>query len=108
MLDYYALPKDFPGMRDRPTGSPRSRVGHVEAAWAAAVGDRRFVPHLTLHEFETWVYADPSRLEPWMFNDDAGVIEGIANIAARHSTPEDIDDGPMTAPSKRLGDLFTA
>lgn len=64
VFDYYALPMDFPGMRDRPRGSPRSRVEHVEAAWTAAVGDRRFVPHLTLHEFETWVYADPSSLEP--------------------------------------------
>jgi hypothetical protein len=41
VLDYYALPKDFPGMRDRPSGSPCSRVEHVEAAWAAAVGDHR-------------------------------------------------------------------
>jgi hypothetical protein len=108
VIDYYALPMDFPGMRDRPSGSPRSRVEHVEAAWAAAVADRRFVPHLALHEFETWVYADPSRLEPFMFDDDPGVIEAIARIAAGHPTPEDIDDGPMTAPSKRLRDIFAA
>jgi len=108
VLDYYALPHDFPGMRDRPPGSPRSRVEHVEAAWAAAVGDRRFVPHLTLHEFEAWVYADASRLEPYMFDDDAEVIEAIAEIAAAHRTPEDIDDGPTTAPSRRLRDVFDA
>lgn len=108
VLDYYALPKDFPGMRDRHAGSPRNRVEHVEAAWAAAVGDRRFVPHLALHEFETWVYADPSRLDPFMFDDDTAVIEAIATIAAGYPTPEDIDDGPMTAPSKRLRDAFAA
>jgi hypothetical protein len=108
VIDYYALPMDFPGMRDRPPGTPRSRVEHVEAAWAAAVGDRRFVPHLALHEFEAWVYADPSRLEAFMFDDDAPVIEAIAKIAAGYPTPEDIDDGPMTAPSKRLRDVFAA
>jgi hypothetical protein len=108
VLDYYALPKDFPGMRDRPAGSARSSVEHVEGMWAAAVGDRRFVPHLVLHEFETWVYSDPSRLEPFMFEDDPGVIEAIAKIAAAYPTPEDIDDGPMTAPSKRLHEVFTA
>jgi hypothetical protein len=108
VLDYYALPKDFPGMESRPAGSPRSRVEHVETAWAAAAGDRRFVPHLALHEFEAWVYADPSRLEPFMFDDDPGVIEAITKIAASHPTPEDIDDGPMTAPSKRLRDVFAA
>src|SRR5689334_4095217 len=50
LLDYYALPTDFPGMRDRPTGSPRARVEHVETAWAASIADARFVPHLVLHE----------------------------------------------------------
>lgn len=43
-----------------------------------------------------------------MFDDDAGVIEEIAKIAAGHPTPEDIDDGPMTAPSKRLREVFAA
>jgi len=108
VIDYYALPMDFPGMRDRPPGTPRSRVEHVEAAWATAVGDRRFVPHLALHEFETWVYADPSRLEPFMSDDDPAVIDAIAKIAAAHAAPEDIDDGPMTAPSKRLRNVFAA
>ena len=108
LLDYYALPSDFPGMRDRPDGSPTQRVAHVETAWAAAVADRRFVPHLALHEFEAWVYADPSRLEPWMFDDDATVIPRIAAIATAHPTPEDIDEGPTSAPSKRLRNVFAA
>jgi hypothetical protein len=108
LLDYYALPSDFPGMRDRPNGFAGQRVVHVETAWAATVGDRRFVPHLTLHEFEAWVYADPSRLEPWMFDDDERVIPGIAAVAAAHRSPEDIDEGDATAPSKRLRRVFTS
>src|ERR1043166_6819115 len=102
IFDYYALPIDFPGMRNRPAGSPKDRVEHVEAAWATTMADRRFIPHLALHEFEAWVYADPSRLEPWMFDDDAAIVAAIAKTAAAHQTPEDIDDGPQTAPSKRL------
>jgi len=108
LLDYYALPSDFPGMADRPAASAAQRVAHVEAAWAATVGDRRFVPNLALHEFEAWVYADPSRLEPWMFDDDPTVIAAIAAVTASHPTPEDIDEGPLTAPSKRLRRAFTA
>lgn len=106
LLDYYALPADFPGMATRPPGGPALRVAHVEAAWAAVIGDRRFVPHLVLHEFEAWVYAEPSCLEPWMFDDDQEVIPAIAAVAAAHRTPEDIDEGPLTAPSKRLRDAF--
>ena len=108
LFDYYALPRGFPGMANRPTGDARRRAEHVEAEWATVVGDSRFVPHLVLHEFEAWVYADPSRLEPWMFDDDAKVIAAIAAIAAEHQTPEDIDEGPHTAPSKRLLDVFPA
>lgn len=106
LFDYYALPVDFPGMRDRPSGSARSRVEHVEASWCSRVGDPRFVPHLVLHEFEAWVFADPPRLEAHTFDDDTHVIQAIATIAARHASPEDIDDGPKTAPSKRLSDAF--
>jgi hypothetical protein len=108
VLDYYALPSDFPGMADRPAGPPERRVGYVEAAWGAAVGDRRFVPHLTLHEFEAWIYADPARLEAWMFDDDPMVIPRIAEIAAEYASAEHIDDGVETAPSKRLRRLFRA
>lgn len=108
LFDYYALPMDFPGMQSRPAGAPRIRVEHVERAWARVVDDPRFVPHLVLHELEAWVYADPSRLEPYMFDDDAGIVAAIARIAANHTSPEDIDDGPSTAPSKRLFDAFAA
>jgi hypothetical protein len=108
LFDYYALPDDFPGMADRPAGSPRDRVHHVEAAWSRAVGDRRFIPHLVHHEFEAWIYADPGRLEPWMFSDDPSVVATIAEIAAAHASPEDIDEGADTAPSRRLCQAFSA
>jgi hypothetical protein len=83
------------------------------AAWvrcgtARGEDDRRFVPHLALHELEAWVYADPSRLETWMFDDDAAIIGEIAKVAAAHQTPEDINEGPHTAPSKRLRSAFSA
>jgi hypothetical protein len=108
LLDYDALPMDFPGMRDRPAALPRLRVEHVEAAWSASVGDARFVPHLVLHELEAWVYAEPSCLEPWMFDEDRKVIAAITATAAAHASPEDIDDGFETAPSKRLIEAFPA
>ena len=108
LLDYYAVPDDFPGMTDRPPRSANARVTHVEAVWASSVGDRRFVPHLALHELEAWVFADPSRLESWMFDDDAAIIAAIAQVAAAHGTPEDINEGQHTAPSKRLRNAFSA
>jgi hypothetical protein len=108
LIDYYDLSTDFPGMADRSAGSPRDRVEQIESRWAASVGDLRFVPHLVLHELEAWVYAAPSCLEPWMFDDDVNVIAAITATAAAHGTPEDIDEGPHTAPSKRLLAAFAA
>lgn len=58
LIDYYALPAEFPGRSERAGGHAKERVEQIEAAWAASVGDTRFVPHLVLHELEAWVYAD--------------------------------------------------
>ncbi len=100
VVDYYGFPADSPGMATRPTGTSLDRVRHVEAAVAAAVGDSRFVPHLVLHELETWVFAAADRLaqlrgEPAL----AATLHGDAHAAGG---VEMINDGPDTAPSKRL------
>jgi hypothetical protein len=62
LFDYYGFPKDAPGMGDRPSGKPRDRVRHVEQALRENVGDRRFQPHLVLHELESWVFGAASQL----------------------------------------------
>lgn len=102
LFDYYRLPTNFPGMSDRPPGSARSRCEFVEASWATRVHERRFVPHVVLHELEAWVYVDPSSLDPKMFDDNADVVKAIADTAKAYASPEDINEGPQTAPSKRL------
>jgi hypothetical protein len=108
LFDYYALPAEFPGMTARAVGSAKARVEQVEAAWASSVCDPRFVPHLVLHELEAWVFADPGRLAAGMFDDEATIVPAIAAIAKAHASPEDIDEGPQTAPSKRLLRAFAA
>jgi hypothetical protein len=64
------------------------------------------LPHIVLHELEAWVYAAPTQLDSWMFEDDAHIVKAISDIAASHNTPEDIDEGPQTAPSKQLVAAF--
>jgi hypothetical protein len=100
MFDYYAFPADAPGMADRPRGSPYDRVRHVEAALAKAIGSRRFVPNLVLHEIEAWVLADCVRLGDLM-GDPLPAAE-LARIVHRQGGPELVNDGPDTAPAKRI------
>jgi hypothetical protein len=104
LFDYYAFPSDAPGMSNRPVGSPYDRVRHVENAIAETIGDQRFLPHLTLHEIETWVLADCARLGEVM-GDSARAIE-LLEIVKKEPSPELIDDGPATAPSKRILDMY--
>lgn len=100
MLDYYAFPADAPGMANRPGESPYVRVRHVESALASTLGDVRFLPHLALHETEAWVLADCRRLGEVM--GDPGPAAELEQIVRLESSPELVNDGVDTAPSKRI------
>jgi hypothetical protein len=100
VIDYYGFPADAPGMANRPAGSAHERVQHVEAAIARAIGDDRFVPHLSLHETEAWVYAAAVSLGELLGAPDLGTT--LQREADSVGGPELVNDGPTTAPSKRL------
>jgi hypothetical protein len=100
MFDYYAFPADAPGMVDRPHSSPYNRVRHVESALATAVSDSRFLPNLVLHEIEAWVLADCGRLGEVM--GDRSPAAELERVVQLESSPELVDDGIDTAPSKRI------
>lgn len=107
ILDYYALPKDFPGMNSRPDTSAIERVTHVEKEIAGYFGNPpNFFPFFALHEFEAWLFASPSELPKVMT-----AIEKQSRFAAileKYSSPEEINDRPEFAPSKRIISIFPA
>lgn len=108
MLDYYALPEDFPGMSTRSTvGSARERARHVERAVDRHFGSpANLRTFLALHEFEAWLFADAEVLPEVMAAKSQATA--FAAIRSGVATPEDINDGPKTAPSKRIEALFPA
>jgi len=75
-------------------------VRHVEQSVSAALGDPRFVPHLVLHELEVWVYAAADELA--RLRGDYRLGERLRGEAAQAGGPELVNDGPNSAPSKRL------
>ncbi len=103
MVDLYALMQDFPGLGDSEQHriNPRQRIEFLEAAFAEDIGDRRFLPHLQLHEFETLLFSDIRCLNSLLENRQKQVDE-LQQIAAQFESPELINDGPQTAPSKRI------
>lgn len=106
LVDYYGLPNDFPGMGDRTRhAAARDRIRHVETALAASVGNpKNFIPFIALHEFEAWVFADTTVL-PRLMTEPQKAPE-MAGIRSAFASPEDINDSPQTAPSKRILRIF--
>lgn len=100
MLDYYALPSDFPGKREIPNGTPYQRCQFLEDKFAEDIGSKRFIPYLSLHEFEAILFTDPAKIASVFPN--LKLTQGIEKIKAKFPSPEEIDEGPNTAPSKRL------
>lgn len=101
MVDYYGLPRDFPGLDDLPDGDAYARARHLEAALYEEVKDRRLLPHLSLHEFEALVLVDPEELDS-AFPDERGLAKHFTGILAEVDSPEEINDGENTHPAARL------
>jgi Domain of unknown function (DUF4276) len=105
MFDLYALPKDRPGMKDEgfaamQTG--REKAEFIEKCWKEEIAHPRFIPHLSVHEFEALLFADTSTFNARAHGLDFSVLHQIgANTA-----PEDINDSRETAPSKRILSVF--
>jgi hypothetical protein len=100
---------DFYGFKDR---DGRNRA-EVEAAILAGVADHitgfdaRFVlPYLQMHEFEGLLFSDIEKfrwvLDGW--SDD--VRSQLRTVREAFVSPEDINDSPETAPSKRILSIF--
>lgn len=104
MFDYYGLPSSFPG-REKPIGSnPLEKVQYVENSFAHDVNHTRFLPYLSLHEFETLLFSDPAMIAKSMIKPK--LDQNIISIRESFDSPEDINDNPHTAPSKRLTRIF--
>ena len=102
MFDLYQLPNDFPGYEDAALhADPYLRVEALEDALANDISDPRLIPYIQLHEFEALLLSDPGKLKS-QFDGSADAIARLATMAARFPSPEHINDGSTTAPSKRI------
>ena len=104
MIDYYGLPDDFPGLSDCPNTSCHDRVRHIETAFANDIMRERFLPYLSLHEFEALLFVSPNHIDAH-FQSQNG-LQQLAQIKAQFLSPEDINDNVDTAPSKRLRRIY--
>lgn len=103
LLDFYGLPDGFPGLSGLPSlpGSALDAVLHVEGALSATMGSPAcFIPFIALHEFEAWYFANPVKVAE--FFGTPSVAETMEQASREAGSPENINQGKETHPSKRL------
>lgn len=103
MIDLYALHEGFPGGREARNlrHDPYRRVEALENAWSDETGDSRFIPFLQLHEFEAYLFCGVPHFA-FFFDHANSPISALQKIVDEVQSPELIDDGQHTAPSKRI------
>jgi len=107
MIDLYAIHADFPGLTEaeKLRHMPGKRVEALEHAFAKDIGDLRFVPYIQLHEYEAYLFSDPIWFA-YFYDHHEKQIARLKAIADAYPTPELIDDGQHSAPSKRIIEEF--
>ena len=106
MIDFYALPNDFPGYGDCiGRADAVKRVECLEERILRDLPHPRFIPYIQLHEFEALLFAEPRKFEV-AFPGESKVASQLEHIRNAFPTPEDIDDRPELAPSKRILSLL--
>ena len=106
MIDYYGLPGDFPGREAQSKESIFERAYRLEQAFARDVDHRRFVPYLSLHEFEALLFSSPAEIAGIAPEQDAE--NKLLSIKRSFSSPEEINDNPQTHPAARITGLIPA
>ena len=114
MVDFYGLPQTgdraWPGRAQASAKPFTQKAEVVEAAIALDLADvlaasrNRFLPYVVMHEYEGLLFSDPDRFAEAV--GSPGLAEGFRAIRSGFPTPEEINDSPDTAPSKRVELLF--
>ena len=111
MVDYYGLPKDFPGY---PTAgsvaAPRVAVQGIETQFGLDIASifpslnvaGHFIPNVMCHEFESLIFSDLNQLAFWYPNRISEISCLSSQLAQAGNDPELLNSSKQTAPSKRI------
>ena len=118
MVDYYGLPQS--GQRGWPGRAEASRLAFPQKAstiehllladvcgqMGSSFNPDRFVPYVMMHEFEAMLFSDCRAFASGIGYPD--LAPSLQAIRDGFASPEQIDDSPVTAPSKRIATLVPA
>lgn len=112
MLDFYGLGAGFPGTPLQQNLQNIEKVIRIEQAIKADITaqisdlrpDVRFLPYLQLHEYEGLLFSDPAAFAAGIRQPH--LQQSFEEIRQSFVSPEDINDHPDSAPSKRVMGVY--
>lgn len=111
-FDFYGLPGEFPGKAEANALHDANQKAEclqqaMTAGLRSTIGNdamRRFIPYVQMYEFEGLLFSCPEKLALGIGQSDLGTQ--FQRIRDGFDTPEEINNSPVTAPSKRILNLF--
>lgn len=109
-VDFYGIKSDWPGIQEAeevsgPTGKAdvinKATIEKVVEHFGEQNAERRFIPYIAMYEFEALLFSSPSVLARKLQIEESEIV----SIINECGEPENIDNSPVTAPSKRLESL---
>jgi len=116
MFDYFRIDSNWPGREEARrqvlhgatlTASHKAEIletathNEIESSFPGYDSGNRFIPYIEMHEFEALLFSDADILAEKTEIE----VSQILKIIEGFDNPEEINDDPAKAPSKRLGAL---
>ncbi|WP_321319872.1 DUF4276 family protein [Labilibaculum sp.] len=100
LVDYYKLPTDFPAYSE-----DSKRIDDIETAIHNDFNKNpNFIPYIQRHEVESLMFSSMKGFDFVM--DEQDQLNKAQQIIDTYPNPEDINNSPETAPSKRLMKIY--
>jgi Domain of unknown function (DUF4276) len=110
-FDFYGMPTNWPGRKEARKKSHENKPLTVEEAVRKDIGSElgdeliaKLIPYIQMHEFEALLFSEPTALSEVIRKEDSK--ERLLEIREAFRNPEEINDSPQTAPSKRIESIF--
>lgn len=105
-IDFFRLKNDFPKFEDAQAIQNKiQKIQFLEQAFAEAINNPQFIPYIQLHEFEGLLFASKDGFE-FLPDLKPASLKSLLSAVNEKENPEELNDGELTAPSKRLEQLI--
>ena len=114
LIDYYGLTQRlaFPKWEEaKQIVNPGERMSFLEKAMLEDLEEKysnRFIAYIQVHEFEGLLFSDIKAFDANFDKHEFADYEYLKETINSFDNPEDINDSPDTAPSKRLARIIKA